>query len=579
MFRKCKLRATLMTAAVLTSVLGGSLVHSTVQAAPAEAAAMVTNPCDRLTNGQVKYSGGSANRVTFATVEDRSQSRALVTTCVRQGGPYVQDWQVWGYTGKSGFKAPGVPSGHTRYEWSPTGSYSVTEGFGTYNPGTRLSFRVLNANSRWGGGGESASNYNRYFESTRHVFPDENMWDFARNGDYTQGVIMNYNRPPDSPIRNGDGFAIFLHSNPRPTAGCISIPESWVTRYLQNAVPGDRIIMGAVDDVFTPHTSNPDGAIQKAYHSDGGQLGLGSAVSSERGGLRDGGAYQNFERGSIHWSPNSGAQITYGAIGSAWGGQGWENGKLGYPTSGEAGGLRSGGAYQNFQGGSIHWSPSTGAKYATGAILAAWGAQGWENGELGYPTTNEVGGLKEGGATQNFQSGTIVYSPATGAVVSKGAIRSTYAWAGYENGTLGYPVANEIGGLKDGGVYQNYQSGSIHYSPATGALITRGPVLQLWGSTGWENGKLGYPTTNERFGLRDGGSQQKFQGGEITRSPYGTFMSGGAILTTWVNNGSQDGRLGYPTSSEYVVNGVATQDYEGGQITWTPSTGARVALK
>ena len=271
--------------------------------------------------------------------------------------------------------------------------------------------------------------------------------------------------------------------------------------------------------------------------------------------------------------------MTYGSIGNTWASQNWENGGHGYPTSDERGGLRAGGSTQNFQGGLIHWSPSTGARITNGAILTAWGAQGYENGGLGYPTTNEVGGLKDSGATQNFQGGTIVYSPATGAVISKGAIRTTYANAGYENGVLGYPATNERTGLKDGGATQDFQNGSVHYSPATGAAITYGPVLQLWGSTGWENGKLGYPLANERFGLRDGGSQQKFQGGAVITSPYGVFVGNGAILTTWVNGGSQDGRLGYPTSNEYTVNGVATQDYEGGQVTWTSARGIQVSYR
>jgi len=573
-----RFRSACTVGAILAFVLGGSVVQSTAQAASAHAATMITNPCDRLTNGQVKYSGRAAQRVTFATVTDRTQNRALVTTCVKQGTRYVQEWQVWGYTGRSGFKAPGVPSGHTQYEWSPTGSFSVSEGFGTYNPGTRLGFRILNPNSRWGGGGEYAGNYNRYFESPRHLFPDENMWDFAMNGDYTQGVVLNYNRPPDSPITYGNGFAIFLHSNPRPTAGCISLPEAWVSRYLNNAVPGDRIIMGAVDDAFTPFTSNPYGAIQRKYHEGGGQLGLGSAVSNETGGLRNGGAYQNFKRGSIHWSPASGAQITYGGIRSTWGAQGWENGKLGYPLKGETGGLRNGGAYQSFEGGSIHWSPATGAKFTTGAIRNVWAGTGWENGSLGYPTTNEVGGLKDGGVTQSFQYGTIVYSPATGAVISKGAIRSTYAEAGYENGILGYPTMNERTGLRDGGAYQNFQNGAVHYSPRTGAVITTGSILQVWGASGWENGKLGYPTSNESGGLREGGSQQAFQTGVIVKSSLGTFISNGAIRNVWIGNGAQDGRLGYPTSDEYVVDGMTTQDYEGGRITWTSARGTQVAF-
>ena len=82
-------------------------------------------------------------------------------------------------------------------------------------------------------------------------------------------------------------------------------------------------------------------------------------------------------------------------------------GKLGYPTSNEICGLAGGGCYQRFQGGTIHWSPGTGAHATWGAIGTAWGALGYENGKLGYPVTNEICGLAGGGCYQRFQGGTI----------------------------------------------------------------------------------------------------------------------------------------------------------------------------
>ncbi|MEW1943315.1 S8 family serine peptidase, partial [Pseudarthrobacter sp. NPDC080037] len=81
------------------------------------------------------------------------------------------------------------------------------------------------------------------------------------------------------------------------------------------------------------------------------------------------------------------------------------------------------------------------------------------NGALGAATTGEVYGLKDNGGYQCFEHGCILYSPASGAHVSTGAIRALWAATGYENGALGYPVTDEVPGLRDGGVYQNYQGG------------------------------------------------------------------------------------------------------------------------
>lgn len=204
--------------------------------------------CQKLNNGQSRYSTFGANRVLLTFTQGYGQSYATNVYCVRMAGTYVQDWRTDGYVGASGFKAPGVPSGPTRYLYSPTGSYSVTEAFGLGNPGTQLPYRTLNPRSRWGGNPWTAT-YNKYFESSSWVGWDENMWYFATRAthDYRQGVVINYNRPN---IVQDAGFAIFLHMNKVPTAGCISLDDWAVVDYIRKSRPGDRIIMGTYGALF-----------------------------------------------------------------------------------------------------------------------------------------------------------------------------------------------------------------------------------------------------------------------------------------------------------------------------------------
>ena len=204
--------------------------------------------CHHLNTGRSVQPTHGAARVSLTIAEGYGQSAATFVQCVRIAGSYVEEWRTSAYVGASGFKRPGVPSGHTKYLYSPQGSYSVTESFGVYNPGTALPYRQLNPDSRWGG--RLGPLYNKYFESTGYTWPDENMWYFSLSGDYRLGVVINYNRPPDSPIVQGDGFAIFLHANKKPTAGCIALHEHEVARYMRSARPGDRIIMGVRADLF-----------------------------------------------------------------------------------------------------------------------------------------------------------------------------------------------------------------------------------------------------------------------------------------------------------------------------------------
>ncbi len=288
-----------------------------------------------------------------------------------------------------------------------------------------------------------------------------------------------------------------------------------------------------------------------------------------------------FQGGAIHWSPATGAHITNGGIKAAWVAKGSENGFLGYPTSNEIGGLKNGGVYQTFQGGAIHWSPATGAHITNGGIRVAWVAQGSQNGFLGYPTSNEIGGLKNGGVYQVFQGGAIHWSPATGAHITNGGIKAAWVAKGSENGFLGYPTSNEIGGLKNGGVYQTFQGGAIHWSPATGAHITNGGIRVAWVAQGSQNGFLGYPTSNEIGGLKNGGAYQVFQGGAIHWSPAtGAHITRGGIKVKWMAQGSENGRLGYPTSNEFRVSAtVQAQDFQGGRIAWSAATGAVITYK
>lgn len=334
--------------------------------------------------------------------------------------------------------------------------------------------------------------------------------------------------------------------------------------------------------------SAPIGAIGTRHSSMGGNASLlGPALSPERKGLRDGGATQNFRGGSIHWSRGTGAHWTKkdSAVQAAWRRTGWENGSLGYPVGGENGGLRNGGVWQGFESGKIHWSSSTGAHWTknNSSIQSLWSRNGWENGTLGYPTTDE--NAVAGGVQQSFEGGRVSWSSRTGAQWTKNnsSIQNRWLNMGAETSALGFPVTAEVGGLMNGGVYQRFEGGQIHWSGATGAHWTKNnsSIQRLWASTGWERGFLGYPLSGENGGLRDGGVWQSFQGGRIHWSAStGSHWTknGSAIQRAWSEQGWENGRLGYPTSSERTTAAGVEQDFQGGTITWTRGGGSQVSI-
>ncbi|MHA7223386.1 hypothetical protein ACX80S_13855 [Arthrobacter sp. RHLT1-20] len=196
--------------------------------------------------GEVRHATYEADRVTFATAKSYGDIEVLITGCVNTGAGYVQEWQSTGFAGRSGFAPPGKMWQDTLY--SPSGSFSFTEALGRANPGTALKYHTINRDSRWGG--EPGPTYNQYFEG-EDGGADENLWFYLRQGDYEQAAVINWNREPDMPTVQGASFAIFLHAGNSPTVGCISTDLHTVTRLLQRATPGDRIVMGVEPAVFT----------------------------------------------------------------------------------------------------------------------------------------------------------------------------------------------------------------------------------------------------------------------------------------------------------------------------------------
>lgn len=157
------------------------------------------------------------------------------------------------------------------------------------------------------------------------------------------------------------------------------------------------------------------GAIDAKYRALGGCGSLLGAPITEERATPDGvGRYSVFQRGSIYWTAQTGAFEVHGLIRDRWSELGWEAGPLGYPISDEVRTPDGVGRYNVFTGGSVYWSPATGAHEVRGRIRDRWAQLGWEAGALGYPVTGEYD--VPGGRASQFQHGTLTWSAATGEV-------------------------------------------------------------------------------------------------------------------------------------------------------------------
>ncbi|APT89661.1 hypothetical protein CFRA_10965 [Corynebacterium frankenforstense DSM 45800] len=199
-------------------------------------------------------------------------------------------------------------------------------------------------------------------------------------------------------------------------------------------------------------------------------------------------------------------------------------------------------------------------------------AEATRGGVIGSCVNNEYD-AGEGGKAQDFRGGTAYWSPDTGAHALFGAINARYAELGGANSWLGFPKTGELTAPDGVGRFVHFEHGSIYWTPETGAHAIPGDMFRHWGTTGYEKGDLGYPTGEPVE--RDGGIIQAFQGGYLVRDKAGkNYWVRGLIAKKYGEMDGPGSELGFPKSNEYLIKGGAFQEFENGNIYWSPDTGA-----
>ncbi|PRY17242.1 hypothetical protein [Kineococcus rhizosphaerae] len=307
---------------------------------------------------------------------------------------------------------------------------------------------------------------------------------------------------------------------------------------------------------------------------------LGEQRTPELGTPAPGGTYQLFDFGSIYHSPATGAHEVHGAILAIYAALGWEAGVLGYPTTDELRTPDGRGRFNHFERGSVYWTPQTGAQAVWGAIREEWKAWGWEAGPVGYPTTGERATPDGRGRYNHFTGSTtaastgasIYWTPQTGAHVVLDAVRDAWAYLGWETGRLGFPVTGQATTPNGRAVYNHFERGSIYSSPATGAHAVVGAVRDLWRAGGWETGPLGLPTTDEAPVA--GGSFENFEGGSVYVSPAGVAHTVSGPVRDAFRDAGGPQAWGFPTGEPQRTDGRVRQSFERGTAVLDPATGA-----
>lgn len=273
-------------------------------------------------------------------------------------------------------------------------------------------------------------------------------------------------------------------------------------------------------------TPSPASQIKAKYASTGGPTGFLGAATSAISRTADGvGYFQDYQYGSIYWTPATGAHETHGEIWRKYKTLGGP-GALGYPATDELS-APCGGRYSDFKKESVitsvYWKAGIGAFETHGLIKAKYLERGGPC-TLGYPTTDETATEADpAGRYNHFSNGYSIYwKPATGAHEVRGAIRDKYLALGGPDGFLGFPCTGEtVTGVWALGRYNNFEGGSIYWMAQTGAHEVHGAIRERWEALGGVVSWLGYPLTDESqvSGFSGDGRYNKFQGGAIYYYP------------------------------------------------------------
>jgi uncharacterized protein with LGFP repeats len=324
--------------------------------------------------------------------------------------------------------------------------------------------------------------------------------------------------------------------------------------------------------------TGPVGDLWAAGGAEHGALGYPTSSVAPTADGR--GQYANFQKGSVFYSSAAGAHAVTGPVQALWMGMGSVSSALGYPAGDATPTTDGAGQYVPFEKGTIYSTDVTGVRAVAEPIQAAWAAHGGGTGPLGYPTTN-TGTTADGtGRYQHFQHGSVFWSPTTDARVLLGPVRDLWASTGYERGPLGYPTSDVTATVDGQGRYATFQKGYIYSSATSGTHMVLAPLKDLWASTGYEHGPLGYPMMDTAPTGDRVGRYEHFQKGSIFWSPTTNAHSLlGAFRTTWASGGYERGPLGYPTKDAYPVTGGSRMDFQHGSITVSSTGKATVVLR
>jgi uncharacterized protein with LGFP repeats len=323
-------------------------------------------------------------------------------------------------------------------------------------------------------------------------------------------------------------------------------------------------------DDFGIHIISP-GPVLDLWEGNIDNLGVATAdqATNADGSIQ----YQNFQNGLIATYPGGTFEI-HGPIWRKWTDMGGFDSPLGAPSTNVIATVDGRGEYVRFENGSIYNSAVTGTRALLLDVRDKYESLDLTTRQaLGLPITDSVATADSIGRWAHFEHGSIIWSPSTGAHNLQDVIDhkwTSYGWSVLS--LLGYPTTDTVVSAGDHR-YNDFQHGTISWSPARQALQLNGAIWDKWRNAGRAT-VLGDQTTDETpasaralFSLFDHGAIY------VNPNPRTSVVCEvkGPIYDKWASMGLENSPLGYPKSDAMAMPGSPTdrvQYFDGGEIDW-----------
>jgi hypothetical protein len=209
------------------------------------------------------------------------------------------------------------------------------------------------------------------------------------------------------------------------------------------------------------------------------------------------------------------------------------------------------GRVQVYTNGRMYWLSGVGAHFLTGDISDHYLSLDGTGSPLGVPTTDEHLAFDGRGHLAHFQHGSIYQAPGGAAHAIWGALHTKWKATGYAEGVLGYPTTDNRKAFDGQGDLAHFEHGSIYDAPGSaGPHAVWGPVHDAWAAHAYAEGPLGYPTTDTCAAFDGQGSFARFQNGSVYWAPGAPTAHAvwGPLAAVYAAHAYASGPLGYLTT-------------------------------